>query len=1012
MPRYKRTADEAQLDLPITPDVAPENVEVLQKLRNMWEFASLMQYIYLFGNIVKIDENLDIEDLEAECLKPEPSPKLARIGLQLLKYVSSHRGLTPDIFDEYTRRQYVAKAPQRNPFGEDESPTSFASMDIFNRIRVLQQLTIWTLGNVQRIRDMMPQEEDCLNWRMEPLGWDRNDNTYFVLDDNRLYRRADIPVRPLTPPPVKSKAKSKVTKSSKSRPSRSSKRRKTEEMEDVEQTEEMDLDAAAGAQDETVITNGDHLDSEEHSGYGFTDRTWSLIAISLEEYDEFLSTIFRSHDPNEKQLHKRISDDVRPIIEKREEALRQKQLKKLREMENVQKIATAKRSTRLAGKAEKEKEDRERREAEETKDRDLKMAHDEEDRQRRVEEGHDSRRQTREQRLKEREVKRILHEEELAKLQEAEDRAASASHEPTVETAEAEADRKRASARQAQSAKEQHKTELARMAAEDHGDGKWYFDCAVCGMHGQNLDDGSHSLACDKCGVWQHSKCHNFTPKQAEKGGFTFICKSCKRQEIAEKDRPKIPPLRLGKKGGSSSANSPQDTKRVKGESNGVSQPSRPSRPSTSTPSAGFSKDSGLPPHVQRQLDGVYIPTNQPRPSPGPFGQLINGPSLSPHGQVQGPPGYRYPPVSNFAPLPQQPWQGSPFPPPARPLSSGYAGSASPQPLQNGARPSPGYAGTPPASQQHMINGYHPRQSPPHQQQHQYVHQQAVAAAGAHPGYAPLPQYQHQPLQQPANGGRHFQIAQPSGYPPVAQQQGHSQYHQPAPNVQYQREHPHHQQHQQRPVSAHVQHPQQHQYQPYAASPPPLMNGFQSPVKASAPLSHSPNPVLVPGAAYQQQQQQQQYMPPQSSPAAPSQPTPTIHGRPAPNLTVTPHHSQPQQQVPPSSSGGKIAEDGMSGPWPAGSQGIPRKHDRAPSFESSPMMGADLGGKVLAAAPGLTPSPVVQRVAGQAGADAAMGVIPVKKDVVGGSGISTGVAVNAIQGVAGAREIAGPGNGP
>jgi len=61
MPRYKRTADEAQLDLPITPDVAPENVEVLRKLRNMWEFASLMQYIYLFGNIVKIDENLDIE---------------------------------------------------------------------------------------------------------------------------------------------------------------------------------------------------------------------------------------------------------------------------------------------------------------------------------------------------------------------------------------------------------------------------------------------------------------------------------------------------------------------------------------------------------------------------------------------------------------------------------------------------------------------------------------------------------------------------------------------------------------------------------------------------------------------------------------------------------------------------------------------------------------------------------------------------------------------------------------
>jgi hypothetical protein len=27
----------------------------------MWEFASLMQYIFLFGNAVKIDEDFDIE---------------------------------------------------------------------------------------------------------------------------------------------------------------------------------------------------------------------------------------------------------------------------------------------------------------------------------------------------------------------------------------------------------------------------------------------------------------------------------------------------------------------------------------------------------------------------------------------------------------------------------------------------------------------------------------------------------------------------------------------------------------------------------------------------------------------------------------------------------------------------------------------------------------------------------------------------------------------------------------
>jgi hypothetical protein len=34
------------------------------------------------------------QDLESECLKPGGSEKLAEIGLALLKFVSSHRGLT------------------------------------------------------------------------------------------------------------------------------------------------------------------------------------------------------------------------------------------------------------------------------------------------------------------------------------------------------------------------------------------------------------------------------------------------------------------------------------------------------------------------------------------------------------------------------------------------------------------------------------------------------------------------------------------------------------------------------------------------------------------------------------------------------------------------------------------------------------------------------------------------------------------------------------------------------
>lgn len=106
----------------------PQESSALDRIRNMWEFANLMQYLFLFGKAVKVDEGLAVEvrrvisshdlprrveddvtaaytwpfdlidvvcqDVEAECLKPIHSQKLSEIGLALLKFVSSHRGLT------------------------------------------------------------------------------------------------------------------------------------------------------------------------------------------------------------------------------------------------------------------------------------------------------------------------------------------------------------------------------------------------------------------------------------------------------------------------------------------------------------------------------------------------------------------------------------------------------------------------------------------------------------------------------------------------------------------------------------------------------------------------------------------------------------------------------------------------------------------------------------------------------------------------------------------------------
>lgn len=39
----------------------PKEPSLVERIRNMWEFANLMQWIFIFGRAVKIDENLDIE---------------------------------------------------------------------------------------------------------------------------------------------------------------------------------------------------------------------------------------------------------------------------------------------------------------------------------------------------------------------------------------------------------------------------------------------------------------------------------------------------------------------------------------------------------------------------------------------------------------------------------------------------------------------------------------------------------------------------------------------------------------------------------------------------------------------------------------------------------------------------------------------------------------------------------------------------------------------------------------
>lgn len=201
---------------------------------------------------------------------------------------------------------------------------------------------------------------------MDPFGWDSQLRVYFVLHD-RLYRRTD----PSPPSAIVPKAKSKAKKAA--RGSRASKRRKVSAVDEEEEEEE-----------EETVQEVEMPEEKEDDGMG--GAKWECIAVTLDEYNAFLDPLRRSRNRDEKDLIVEITQQVLPELEKHAEALERKKAKERRELEALQKMATAKRSSRIAGRMEKQKEIDEAEEAERRKRDDLKMAHKEENRRLKMEE--------------------------------------------------------------------------------------------------------------------------------------------------------------------------------------------------------------------------------------------------------------------------------------------------------------------------------------------------------------------------------------------------------------------------------------------------------------------------------------------------------------------------------------------------------------------------------------------------------------------------------------------------
>lgn len=262
---------------------------------------------------------------------------------------------------------------------------------------------------------------------------------------------------------------------------------------------------------------------------------WECLATNLEEVRRFLSTIQKSRDENERVLKKTIEEHLLPILEKQEEARKRKALQREKELLNLQKLANAKRSSRLASKAEQHRAEEQAREEDQKRRLEELAAQKEEQRRLKIEKERDHRLMSREVRVKEREMRRLQHEEELAQLSEGSKNAGTAHG--------------RLSERRRKAEIEKNKQALKELEEEEDD---WIFDC-ICGAYGQ-VDDGTHSVACERCSVWQHSKCIGISEEDAERDDFHFICKTCQRKQSQETTIPESDPAQPESNGHGNSA--------------------------------------------------------------------------------------------------------------------------------------------------------------------------------------------------------------------------------------------------------------------------------------------------------------------------------------------------------------------------------------------------------------------------------------------------------------------------
>ncbi|KAI9206795.1 uncharacterized protein BJ171DRAFT_496980 [Polychytrium aggregatum] len=483
-----------------------------EELHSHWQFAAISQFLHLFYPALQLD-SFSTPDLENSLLNIQttsnllaltpdasnPTYYLKDIMCRLLKLLTSNKPVTPDNWQTHLATLFQSRADRLESALLVDPHTDYFDLPLKNKLLVLYYLCEWQLDFPEQFRSLVEEsDEDETTWRVDPLGYDHAGNTYWLFDDNRLFKESPAPSS------TASKSAAKARKGRNTRNSRS--------VEDEQQA------------------------LQESSKVDQTPSNWSLVCGTSVEWTEFPKQFENSRYTVEKELYAVLVESVLPQVV--EEMMEEEKKILLQEA-----LLNRKRSSRLQDRElERMAIDARKKEEEAVLTARLK----EEERQRQELLARQQQLKAREERLLRREKKleslRIEREKKLLKKQAGTEtgavEVAVVSEPPESEIAvQIDAQRRQSSRRRSQRPDPEVFDETLTEDA-------WYFDC-VCGVYGERLDDGKTMIECERCHVWQHLDC-----QIAHQGGnpddeddmkrweaAQFICETCIAKEERENER-------------------------------------------------------------------------------------------------------------------------------------------------------------------------------------------------------------------------------------------------------------------------------------------------------------------------------------------------------------------------------------------------------------------------------------------------------------------------------------------